>query len=209
MQRFDQDPRQNRQDTQPGGSVFNQGRRPAANPTTQDRRPLGAGGSRGNLGQTNPQASHLPPKQEQDYNYFLDRLEHRLKNARKLPLSEQCVVDRMELLILLDSARKSLPDDLRRAKWLLDQNQNLLAETRTEAEKIMREAELETAKMIDQNEITQAAKQQAKQIMEDAAMQSRKMHDESVQYVGNILQNLEDQLTEMLVYVRENQSQLR
>lgn len=149
-----------------------------------------------------------PSRQEKDSTYFLNRLEEKLKSAKKLPLSEQCVVDRMELLILLDNAKKSLPDDLRRAKWLLDQNQNLISETRKEAEKIMREAEQEIAKMIDEHEITQVAQEEAQMIMEDAAVQSRQIHEEANAYVGKVLQDLEEQLTEMLVYVRKNKSQL-
>lgn len=144
---------------------------------------------------------------EKDSDFYLNRLEEKLKTARKLPLSEQCVVDRMELLLLLDNARKSLPDDLRRAQWLLEQNHNLIAETRKEAEKIMREAEQEIAKMIDEHEITQAAQEEAQRIMEEAGMQSRQIHDEAMAYVANLLQDLESQLTEMLVYVRKNKSQ--
>lgn len=148
------------------------------------------------------------PKQEKDSLFFLERLEEKIKAAKKLPLSEQCIVDRMELLILLDNAKKSLPDDLRRAQWLLEQNHNLIAETRKEAEKIMREAEQEIAKMVDEHEITQAAQEEARNLLEEAGMQSRQIHEEAMQYASNLLQELEDQLTEILVYVRKNKSQM-
>lgn len=148
------------------------------------------------------------PRQDRDSAYFLNRIEEKLKTAKKFPLSEQCLVDRVELLILLDNVKKTLPDDLRRAQWLLEQNQNLIAETRKEAEKIMREAEQETAKMIDEHEITQAAQLEAQRILEEAAMQSQQIHDETAAYVAKMLQDLEDQLTEMLVYIRKNKSQI-
>lgn len=168
----------------------------------------------GKTGPFNPQnvnqanlGAETPSPREKDSDFYLSRLEEKLKTARKLPLSDQCVVDRMELLLLLDNARKSLPDDLRRAQWLLEQNHNLIAETRKEAEKIMRDAEQEIAKMIDEHEITQAAQEEAQRIMEEAGMQSRQIHDEAMAYVSNLLQDLEGQLTEMLVYVRKNKSQ--
>ena len=183
--------------------------------------PLPRHTSTGQTGPFNPQTGPFNPQnpapgnlggetaspREKDSDYYLSRLEEKLKTARKLPLSEQCVVDRMELLLLLDNARKSLPDDLRRAQWLLEQNHNLIAETRKEAEKIMRDAEQEIAKMVDEHEITQAAQEEAQRIMEEAGMQSRQIHDEAMAYVNNLLQDLESQLTEMLVYVRKNKSQ--
>lgn len=173
-----------------------------------ERRMQGGGGRRATLG--NRQEQNIPPgmPKEKDSEYYLALIEEKLKTARKVPLSEQCMVDRMELLILLDNARKTLPDDLRRAKWLLEQNHNLIAETRKEAEKIMREAEQEIAKMIDEHEITQAAKEEAVQIMENAAMESQKIHEQSQAYAGGLLEELESQLTEMLIFVRSNRGQI-
>lgn len=174
---------------------------PRSNPSGQTGPFSPQNSTAGNLG------GETANPREKDSEYYLNRLEEKLKTARKLPLSEQCVVDRMELLLLLDNARKSLPDDLRRAQWLLEQNHNLIAETRKEAEKIMRDAEQEIAKMVDEHEITQAAQDEAQRIMEEAGMQSRQIHDEAMAYVSNLLQDLESQLTEMLVYVRKNKSQ--
>lgn len=156
------------------------------------------------------QEQSIPPGMpiEKNTEYYLTVIEDKLKNARKVPLSEQCMVDRVELLILLDNARKTLPDDLRRAKWLLEQNHNLISETRKEAEKIMREAEQEIAKMIDEHEITQAAKDEAVQIMENAAMESQRIHEQSQAYAGSLLEELESQLTEMLIFVRSNRGHI-
>lgn len=205
-----------------GGNVplMNGAQRPARTPAptmppqaqTQNAAPLQGSSQRADLSsRTAPLpnlANSTEDPQDRDSNYYLYRLEEIIRNARKMPFSEQVMLDRMDLLILIDNIRKSLPDDIRRAQWLLDQNHKLITETRKEAEKIMRDAEQEIAKMVDEHEITEAARGEARRIMDEANDQSKQAHEEAHSFVDQQLAGLEDELTEMLVYVRKNRSEL-
>ena len=212
--------RQERPLGDPAGSrgAYEGGNMPPAHASQRPIQPPSPSVAPQSHGQRSGLSSHTAPlpnlsgktedPQDRDSNYYLYRLEETIKNARKMPFSEQVMLDRMDLLILIDNIRKSLPDDIRRAQWLLEQNHKLITETRKEAEKIMRDAEQEIAKMVDEHEITEAARHEARRIMDEANQQNKEAHDEAHSFVDQQLSRLEDELTEMLVYVRKNRSEL-
>lgn len=138
----------------------------------------------------------------------LVKIEETLHAARKVPLSDQCMVDREEILFLLDLLREQLPEELRQAKWLLQQNRQLIAEARKEAESILHDAEVKMSRMIDEHEITQQARIEAQRIIDDSNTQSRQIQTSTMEYVRDNLDDLEDQLTEMLVYIQKNKKDL-
>ncbi|MGB4610820.1 MAG: ATP synthase F0 subunit B [Saccharofermentanales bacterium] len=160
---------------------------------------------RASLGQNRKRTDQLIDNSIED---VLVKLEETLHAARKVPLSDQCMVDREEILFLLDLLREQLPEELRQAKWLLQQNRQLIAEARKEAESILHEAEIQMSRMIDEHEITQQAKIEAQRIVDDANTQSRQIQTSTMEYVKNNLDDLEDQLTEMLVYIQKNKKDL-
>ncbi|NLJ69981.1 MAG: ATP synthase F0 subunit B [Clostridiaceae bacterium] len=160
---------------------------------------------RASLGQNRKRMDQLIDNSIED---VLVKLEETLHAARKVPLSDQCMVDREEILFLLDLLREQLPEELRQAKWLLQQNRQLIAEARKEAESILHEAEIQMSRMIDEHEITQQAKIEAQRIIDDANTQSRQIQTSTMDYVKNNLDDLEDQLTEMLVYIQKNKKDL-
>ena len=167
-------------------------------PAPRNRRPA-------SLGQNRNKTDQLIDNSIED---VLVKLEETLHAARKVPLSDQCMVDREEILFLLDLLREQLPEELRQAKWLLQQNRQLIAEARKEAESILHEAEIQMSRMIDEHEITQQAKIEAQRIVDDANTQSRQIQTSTMDYVKNNLDDLEDQLTEMLVYIQKNKKDL-
>jgi vacuolar-type H+-ATPase subunit H len=104
--------------------------------------------------------------QNQDIESLLERLESLVISARSVPFSDNCMVDREEMLVLITMIRDELPGELKQAKWLLEQNRQLIAEARKEAETIMRDAEARMSRMIDEHEITQKARLQASDLLE-------------------------------------------
>lgn len=149
----------------------------------------------------------VPPQRRSDQENveaLLRRMEDNVSSARKVPFSEQVMLDRDEMLFLIKMIRDGLPEEIRQARWLLQKNRQLIAEARKEAENIMREGEQQMARMIDEHEVTQQAQNEARRILDEASAQSRQIHQEAMEYARNLLAEIEDQLTEMLVYIQKN-----
>lgn len=158
----------------------------------------GQGGNGGNARQKREQVEVL-----------LARMEDMVGNAKNVPLSDKCLVNRDDMLFMLRMVREGLPEELSQAKWLLDQNKQLITEARKEAEAIMRDAEAQTARMIDEHEVTQQARAEASDMMQQAQQQSIEIRDNAVNYARSILDDLDRQLTEMLVYIKKNNKDLQ
>ena len=152
---------------------------------------------------------HSGKKTEQGTAELLDRLENCIHSARSLPFSDSILVDREEMIVLIGMIRESLPPELKQAKWLLEQNRQLIAQARKEAENIMREAESRMASMIDEHEITVQARQQAAQTLETANSSARQIRTGAMEYARKRLNDLEEQLTAMLVTVQKNKKELK
>ena len=147
--------------------------------------------------------------QDEDIDALLERLESHVIAARSVPFSDNCMVDREEMLVLITMIRDELPGELKQAKWLLDQNRQLIAEARKEAENIMRDAEVRMSRMIDEHEITQKARMQAADMLEKANQAALKIRAGSMDYARKRLNEIEDQLASMLATVQRNKKELQ
>lgn len=147
-------------------------------------------------------------RHEQDTAELLDHLENSVVSAKSMPFSNSCIVDREELLVLIGMIRDGLPGELKQAKWLLEQNRQLIAEARKEAESMIREAETRMTGMIDEHEITQQARQQAQQTVDAANHQAGLIRSGAMEYARKRLTDLEHQLADMLAIVQDNKKEL-
>ena len=139
-----------------------------------------------------------------DIEVLLSRMEETISSARSVPFSDNCMVDREEMLLILSLIREGLPAELKQARWLLEQNRQLIAEARKEAESIMRETESRMARMVDEHEITQQARQKSAQMIEAANQNSRQIRTGAMDYARGLLNNVEDELTAMLSTIQKN-----
>ncbi len=155
------------------------------------------------------ESSNHPQNAGQTVEDLIDRLEGTVVSARALPFSDNCIVDREEMLVLVTMIRDGLPAELKQARWLLEQNRQLIAEARKEAETIMREAESRMTAMIDEHEITQQARQQAEITLENANQAARQIRNGALEYAKKRLNDIEEQLTQMLVTVQRNKKELK
>ena len=148
------------------------------------------------------------PREDRSVATLLDRLETEMIDARAVPFSDRCMVEREEMLFLVRMIREGLPEEFERAKWVLQQNRQLINQARREADTIMRDAEAQMARMIDEHEITQQALNNASIMIEDATRQSADIRAAAIEYAHEMMSNLEDHLTDILVNITRNKKSL-
>ncbi|NLA71948.1 MAG: hypothetical protein GX850_05970 [Clostridiaceae bacterium] len=148
------------------------------------------------------------PRDDRSVATLIDRMETELLDAKSLPFSDKCMVEREEMLFLVRMIREGLPEELERAQWVLQQNRQLINQARREADTIMRDAEVQMARMIDEHEVTQQAINNASAMLDEATRQSNEIRTSSIQYTHEVLSNLEDHLTDILVNITRNKKNL-
>lgn len=96
-----------------------------------------------------------------------------IADARTAPMSAMAKINRDEILDLLEAARDQLPDELRRARWLLKEKEEFLAQSERERDAIIDQGRQQVARMVERQEIVRAAEDNARAIIEKARAESR------------------------------------
>jgi hypothetical protein len=113
-----------------------------------------------------------------DTETLLKRVIDIISTARTIPLSSSPMINRDEVLELLDEALNRMPDELRQARWMLREREEFLSKTHREADDILDAARAQAERMVQRTEVVRAAELRARQIVEAAEYTSRRMRHE-------------------------------
>lgn len=113
-------------------------------------------------------------------NKLLNRVEAVLESAKAVPFTRFIVVDKEELLELIDRTRDVLPKEIQEANSVLKRRDEIHREAQSSAEQILNEANKEATKRIEENEILKNAKIQADKIKEDTNNQREAIREKTV-----------------------------
>lgn len=130
-------------------------------------------------------------------------------SAKAMPLSASVLVARDELIDLLTSALEQLPDELRKARWLLRERDEFLAERARQAEDLMEEVRVQAERMVSRTEIVRQANQVAQRILDDANEDARRMRYEAEDYCDQRLAGMEIVLERVMRTVQAGRQKLQ
>ena len=100
---------------------------------------------------------------------LINRMYDMVQDAKGIPLAgEKCILERDQMLDLLDELRSTLPNDLQAAQDIVAKRNDLLASGKREAEAIRRKAEEDARQMVSETEIVVAARKKAKEVQGNA-----------------------------------------
>jgi len=117
-------------------------------------------------------------------------------SARPMPLSASSMINKEDLLGMLDEAIARLPDDLRAARWLLKEREEFLAKVRREGDEILEMARSQAERLVQRTEVVRTAEQRARQLVEMAREETRRMRRETEDYCDQKLATFEASLTD-------------
>ncbi|MGW0790941.1 cell division initiation protein [Streptomyces sp. NPDC002911] len=138
----------------------------------------------------------------------LDEIVETVGNARSMPMSASCVVNRAELLAMLEELRESLPNSLAHAEELIGGREQLVEQARQEAERIIESARAERGSLISGTEIAQRSQAEADRILSEARREADEVRGEADEYVDSKLANFEVVLTKTIGSVDRGREKL-
>src|SRR6267378_138848 len=109
---------------------------------------------------------------------LIDKLDDVVHNARPVPLTDQVRVDREEIYDLLDQMRATIPEEIKQARLISDE------------------------------EVTKQAERAADEIVEDARTREREIRLGAEDYADEILNTLEVNLQKFLAAVQRGRDRL-
>src|SRR5436309_10224569 len=108
-----------------------------------------------------------------DISARIQQLEDMVREAKSMPLSSSVLVNKEEMLELIADMREALPEEIKQARWVVRDREELLLKARREAESIVAQAQAEQLRMAGQQAVTQAAQEEAGRIAGEAQEQAR------------------------------------
>ncbi|MEU3859773.1 ATP synthase F0 subunit B [Streptomyces sp. NPDC028722] len=138
----------------------------------------------------------------------LDEIVSTVSGARGMPMSASCVVNRAELLTLLEEVRQALPGSLAQAQELIGDREQMVEQARLEAERIIGNAHAERGSLISDTEIARRSQAEADRILAEARQEAEEIRAEADDYVDSKLANFEVVLTKTLGSVGRGREKL-
>jgi cell division septum initiation protein DivIVA len=126
-----------------------------------------------------------------DSETLLRRVIDIIATARTMPLSNSPMVNRDEIIELLEESLNRLPDELRQARWMLRERDEFVGRTKREAEDIVDAARAQAERMVQRTEVVRAAELRARQVIEAAESESRRMRHETEDFCDQRLASFE------------------
>ncbi len=141
---------------------------------------------------------------------LLRRVMDVINNARPMPLSSSHLLNNKdEVIELLDDALSRLPDELRKARWLLKEREEFLARTQREADEIVEVARTQAARMVQKTEIVREAQMFAQRTVDKATEDASRLRNEAEDYCDQKLAQFEIVLQRTLKTVHSGREKLQ
>jgi cell division septum initiation protein DivIVA len=140
---------------------------------------------------------------------LIDRIEEIVDNARGVPFSSNKMVDPDKVYEIVDEIRAQYPDELKQARWIVKERQEMLEEAEKEANRILEEARDRADAMAAEQEVVRRANEQAAGILDDARQQEREIRLGAEDYADEMLANLEVNLGKLLTAVQRGRDRLQ
>ncbi len=139
---------------------------------------------------------------------LIDKLDDLVHNAKAVPLTDQVRIDREEIYEILDQMRATIPEEIKQARWIVKERQEMLAEAKRECDRILGEAREQAVREASQTEIVKLAERQAQEIIDEARARPERRGSRWRTGPTAILSTLEVNLDKFLGAVKRGRERL-
>ncbi|MDQ1484584.1 MAG: hypothetical protein QOJ62_277 [Actinomycetota bacterium] len=139
----------------------------------------------------------------------LEEIVAQIESARAMPMSASCIVNRSQILGLLDELRDLVPAEVQRAESLLHERDDVVEAGRREAEQIIADAHGERERLVTETEVNREAVAESERLLAEADREVRQMRQEVDDYVDTKLANFEIVLNKTLTAVLRGREKLQ
>lgn len=121
---------------------------------------------------------------------YIDQLNEMLEQAQPVPLSSLRMVNAAEFAQRLEQMRLDVPGAIRESERVLAEREQILAQARSEAERLVVEAQEQARQMLQNDPMIGAAQREAERIVNEGRRQAAARTAEADAYALQVLQHL-------------------
>ena len=148
--------------------------------------------------------------EEKDVQRLLDMLYGMIDEAKSAAFSsDKCVINRDEVLDLLEEIRAKLPLEIKKAQELVRAREEYVSAAKKEVEKMLRQAELDAKVIVSESETLQQARKKSSEIIRRAEERSKALYHAANTYTEDALRRTEEAIQMALSEVQESRVKFR
>ncbi len=125
---------------------------------------------------------------------LLEEIEEIVDTAAGFPLTGKIMVDSQELLEIVREIRAELPDEIQQAQWIKNERERIIAEAKTQYEKVIDDAQKQADALVENKDITVKAKMRADELMRVTENTAKQLKIGTYDYLDSILQSFQGKM---------------
>ena len=114
-----------------------------------------------------------------------------IERARPMPMSASSIINKNEVLELLNAALQRLPDEFRAARWLLKERDDFLARVQGEGDLLIGRARDTAQRLVQRTELVKEANDHARRVVSTAEQEARDLRLKTEDWCDQELGRLE------------------
>jgi len=141
---------------------------------------------------------------------ILDMMDDTLDKAWSLPMTGgRCVVDVEQMREMMDEIRINLPGEIKQAKNIVADRNEILRAAKAEAEQLVRRAEDRARVLVSQEAVLKEAQAKANELLSQTQSRTKEMKAAAQEFSDSRLRETEESLTRALADLRETRQKLK
>lgn len=127
---------------------------------------------------------------------LLEYLQDTIENSPKVPISGKIMLDKKEILEVIDQIINYLPDQFKKAQWIVAERERILQEAKKEYESLKQETIEMMRQNVENHDVVKEAKARAQEILSAAKRESKAIRLGSRDYSNEVLTELDREIEE-------------
>ncbi len=140
---------------------------------------------------------------------YVDDLEDIVETSSTIPLTGKIMVEKEEILEILENLRRDLPLELTEATQIRKDKDLIIKDAHQEGEKIIQGAKAQADQLVEEDELVRKANEMAQEIMDNANEESAQIRLGARDYADELLEKTQVQLSEVIKLLNENRQELK
>lgn len=128
---------------------------------------------------------------------LLEFLADSIEQGKKVPITGKVIVDKNEVLEIIDEIMNFLPDEFKKAQWVMNEKDRILTEAKKEHEDMKIRTEQMIQQQVDTHDIVKEAEVKAQEIISRAQREAKEIRLGSRDYADKVLSDLENEMNEV------------
>jgi len=135
---------------------------------------------------------------------LLEYVQDLVENSPKVPMSGKVMIDKREIVEVLDQIINYMPDQFKKAEWVMNERERILNEAKKEYDSVRKETMTMMRQNVENHDIVKEAKVRSQEIITSAQRDAKAIRLGSRDYSDEILTQLDKEIEDQKIKLIKN-----